>query len=389
MRIIVAGGGVAGTTAAIALRRNGADVEIIEAYPDPAGQVGSFLSLARNGLATLEALDCHAAVAAAGFEVPRQRLWSARGNLLADTARGRRATDPKHGITQLRTRLVAALRRVAAERGATITTGARVTAASADADGVTVRLSDGGTRRADLLVGADGIWSTLRTTLDPAAPTPRYAGLFTISGIAEGIPTEPGYFNMTFARPGAFVHVASPDGTTWWAAQVARPEPPDLSATTDAAWRDSLAHWYRHTDSVRRILAHTTQLHRPTLNHTLDPVGVVHNDRIVLIGDAAHPVGAGQGASMAIEDAFVLAQSLRANAAIPAALSAFADLRRPRIAKMLKSANDNRDSKTAGPIARVVRGAMMRLFVPLVFDRATAWLYDFDPGELPQAAVRS
>src|SRR4051812_20174122 len=64
MRVVVVGGGVAGSTAAIALRRIGAEVTVLEAYVDPAGQVGSFLSLAYNGLSALDELGCLGAVQA-------------------------------------------------------------------------------------------------------------------------------------------------------------------------------------------------------------------------------------------------------------------------------------------------------------------------------------
>lgn len=89
MEAIVAGGGVAGTATANALRRIGSDVTLYETHSDPAGQVGSFLSLASNGLRALEALGCLDQVQQAGFAVPTQRMWSSTGRLLAEVPRGR------------------------------------------------------------------------------------------------------------------------------------------------------------------------------------------------------------------------------------------------------------------------------------------------------------
>jgi len=89
MRAVVTGGGVAGSASAIALARSGADVTVYEAYEDPAGPVGSYVSLAVNGLRALDALGCLPAVQAAGFPVARQRMWSGSGKLLGDVARGR------------------------------------------------------------------------------------------------------------------------------------------------------------------------------------------------------------------------------------------------------------------------------------------------------------
>src|SRR5271154_2027867 len=99
MRATVVGGGVAGSAAAIALRRIGAEVTVYEAYEDPAGPVGSHVSLAVNGLRSLDALGCLAQVQAAGFPVARQRMWSGRGKLLGDVAGGRRPEDPMRSVT--------------------------------------------------------------------------------------------------------------------------------------------------------------------------------------------------------------------------------------------------------------------------------------------------
>src|SRR5580698_271277 len=148
MRITVVGGGVAGSASAIALARIGADVTVYETYPDPAGPTGSFVSLAVNGLRALDALGCLEAVQQAGFPVARQLMWSGRGRLLGDTARGRRPEDTLQSVTLMRADLVTALRAEALRAGARIVTGERL---SGPAD---PRAAD-----ADLAVGADGIWS--------------------------------------------------------------------------------------------------------------------------------------------------------------------------------------------------------------------------------------
>ena len=160
MRAVVIGGGVAGSASAIALARIGADVTVYEAYEDPAGPVGSYVSLAVNGLRALEALGCLAQVQSAGFPVARQRMWSGRGKLLGDVARGRRPEDSLRSVALMRADLVTALRAAALAAGARIVTGQRL-----DSE------ADQRTADADLIVGADGIWSATRRALDPAAPS--------------------------------------------------------------------------------------------------------------------------------------------------------------------------------------------------------------------------
>jgi 2-polyprenyl-6-methoxyphenol hydroxylase-like FAD-dependent oxidoreductase len=136
------------------------------------------------------------------------------------------------------------------------------------------------------------------------------------------------------------------------------------------------------------VLRAATAVRTANLGHVLKPVTHRHRDRIVLIGDAAHPVGAGQGASIALEDAIILARHLAAVTpyATPRALAAFDRERQPRAGKLARMETSNRDAKTAGPIA----ARMREMIMPRVFDRcyekATRWLYDFDPGMLPAPA---
>jgi salicylate hydroxylase len=373
MRVTVVGGGVAGSAAAIALQRAGAEVTMYEAYEDPAGPVGSYVSLAVNGLRALDALGCLAPVRAAGFPVARQRMWSGRGKLLGDVARGRRPEDPMHSVTVMRADLVGALRAAALGAGARIVTGRRL-------DGESIRETAG----ADLIVGADGIWSATRPILDPAAPQPAYAGLYSVSGVSgevpAGLPREG--FNWVFGRHGVFIFIPAPDGTVWWTAQVAAPEPP---ADPDAIGLPELTRLFGTEVQAAAVLAAATTVRRAQLGHALKPPACRYRGRTVIIGDAAHPAGAGQGASIAMEDAVVLARHLAAAGpeAIPAALAAFDTERQPRAGKLAKMEAGNRDAKTAGPVGTRMREMIMPHVFNRFYEKATGWLYDFDPGPLP------
>jgi len=373
MRATVVGGGVAGSAAAIALRRIGADVTVYEAYDDPAGPVGSYVSLAVNGLRAVDALECLAQVQSAGFPVARQRMWSGRGKLLGDVARGRRPEDPLHSVTLMRADLIGALRAAAAESGARILTGQRIDPAA-----------DPRATGADLIVGADGIWSATRPVLDAAAPEPTYAGLYSVSGtsgsLASGLP--PNGFNWVFARHGVFIFLPVPDGTVWWTAQVAAPEPPP---DPNAIGLADLARLFSTEPQATAVLRAATAVGAAKPGHLLKPVTRRYCDRLVLIGDAAHPVGAGQGASVAMEDAVVLARHLAVAApgSVPQALAAFDRERQPRVGKLARMETSNRDAKTAGPIGARLREIVMPHVFNRFYEKATGWLYDFDPGRLP------
>jgi len=372
MRIAVAGGGVAGAASAIALARAGAEVTVYEAHEDPAGTVGSFLSLAVNGLRALEFLGCLPQVQAAGFAVARQRMWAGNGKLLGDVARARPPGDPLHSVTLMRADLVTVLRDAATRAGATIITGQPLTGADLRGDRA------GG---ADLIVGADGIWSSARRVVDPAAPEPAYAGLYSVSGVSDGLDwAGPGAWNMIFGRHGAFIYLPAPDGTIWWSAQVSAKAPPqDLAGIGP----DELATVFRREQQAVAILGGAHTVHAATLHHVLAPVRRWHGSDIVLIGDAAHPAGAGQGASMAIEDAVELARQLGRPGTVAGALARFDAARRDRAGKMAKTAAANRDAKTAGPVSATLRNLIMPVMFGRFYERATGWLYDYDPGVTP------
>ncbi|MFL6124294.1 FAD-dependent oxidoreductase [Actinophytocola sp.] len=158
---------------------------------------------------------------------------------------------------------------------------------------------------------------------------------------------------------------------------------PDPDAPLDLAM---LRDRYRHEEQALAVLEHATDPRPPTRDHVLALVPIWHDDRTVLIGDAAHPVGAGQGASMAIEDAIVLAQRL-ATDPVPAALAAYDEARRPRVNRMLKAGADNRArKKAANPVRRRLTDTVMSFGLKHFYDKATGWLYNYDVGELPVTA---
>lgn len=361
MKIAVVGAGVAGSAAALSLARSGHEVVVHEAYADPAGSVGSFVSLAVNGLRGLDALGCGDRVRDAGFEVPTQRMWTSGGRMIGEVPRGRRKTDAMMSITLKRADLVAQLRDAAVLAGARILLHDRIE----ELDGID----------ADLVVGADGLWSRSRSLLDPAAPKPEYAGLWSVGGVAPGLGGDVA-FNMTSGRNGAFIYIPTPSGDVWWSAQVSEPQEPDRSGTD---WLERVAELYRAEAEPSRIIAATEAPSSVTVMNTLAPVPTWRDARTILIGDAIHPVGAGQGASMAIEDAVVLGQVLEGEPSIPSALDAFTIRRGPRVKELLKTADDNRRFKKAGTLKRVTQEFMMGFFFERFYPRFTDWLYEYDP----------
>jgi salicylate hydroxylase len=220
--------------------------------------------------------------------------------------------------------------------------------------------------------------------LDATAPEPTYAGLYSVSGtsgaVPAGLPTDG--CNWIFAKHGVFIFLPAPDGTVWWTAQVSAAEPPADATAVNAR---ELAALFDEEAQAAALLRSAASVRTANLGYVLKPVTRRHNDRVALVGDAAHPIGAGQGASIALEDAVVLARHLTAAGidAIPAALAAFDAERQPRAGKLAGMETRNRDAKTAGPIATRMREMIMPHTFNRFYENATGWLYDFDPGQLP------
>jgi 2-polyprenyl-6-methoxyphenol hydroxylase-like FAD-dependent oxidoreductase len=371
---LVIGGGVAGPVAAMALHKAGIETVVAEARPPGTGIDGLFLTLEVNGVDALRAVDADHVVRELGFATPWIRLRSGTGKVLGRVSTGAPLADGTTAVTLRRADLYAALRDEAARRGIPVTEGRRLVGATSSGSGVRAEFADGTTETADVLVGADGVRSTVRQLIDPEAAAPRPLPLLDLGGFAPAQPTdaEPGQYEMVFGRRGFFGYAVAPDGGVWWFANPRSPAGTDraaLSATTPDQWRARLVDMVADDRSpAAAIIASTPGDLTAWRTQDLPSVRHWHRDRMVVIGDAAHAMSpsAGQGASMAVEDAVELARCLR-DLPAHAAFRAYERSRRARVEKVVAQGARTSSSKAAGPVGRAVRDAML----PLVL-RATA-----------------
>ncbi|MEU3763498.1 FAD-dependent monooxygenase [Amycolatopsis keratiniphila] len=381
-KALIAGGGIAGTITAIALHETGHEPVIHEAYDRTAEGVGAFLTLAVNGLDALGPLGLKGLVKGLGFDTPRIKMQLGDGRELADLALGGQLEDGTVSQTVLRSELYIGLRDEAVRRGIEIRYAKRLADARETGDGVLATFEDGSSAEGDLLIGADGLRSRVRTIIDPKAPSPRYVPLLNTGGLAEGLhlDDEPGVMHMTFGKRLFFAHVVHPDGGVWWFANVPRkrePSPADLTVTT--TWREDLIRGLAvdRTPAVEIVRA-TREIYRPWATYDFPSVPTWRTDRMVIIGDAAHATSpaAGQGAAMAIEDAVTLARCLRDVPSIPKALAVYEGLRRERVEAVVERGKRNGDDKAAGPVGRVIRDFFLtRAFKNLPKEDPNAFMW--------------
>jgi 2-polyprenyl-6-methoxyphenol hydroxylase-like FAD-dependent oxidoreductase len=313
-------------------------------------------------------------------------MLNGRGRVLADVPNGGALPDGTLAITIRRPDLHAALREEAERRGIRTEFGRRLTGIGHTDSGVRATFADGSSAEADVLVGADGIRSTIRRLLDPAAPDASYVGFLNTGGYARGIdvPGPPGVSHLCFGRRAFFGWVKAPDGEVWWFANppAAEPDPAELAAVPADAWRARLLDLFA-TDSIPAVdlIRATDDVFSGWITYDLPPVPTWHDGRTVIIGDAAHAVSpsAGQGAAMAIEDAVVLAQCLRDHGDAPAALARYEQLRRARVERVREQGRRNGSGKTVGPLGRAVRDLVLPIAMRHVFRNGRdplRWMWD-------------
>ncbi len=337
---IVAGGGIAGLASAVALDQAGWRVTVLERAA-AFGEVGAGLALTANGMAAVDALGLGDAVRAAGYRTASAGFQDPAGRWLIRLPAERPGRDAVTTIWgQHRQRLHAVLRQAATAAGAELITGAEVTAVRPgvpDGDRAEVTWRSGDQTRtagADLVVAADGVRSTVRAQLFPEVQ-PRYSGSTSWRAVVPATGTTADRrFVAAWGPEAEFGALGLSDHETYWYGYIRQ-----LAGTVFpdelAAARDRFAGW---APWIRELLAATPadRLIRNDVYHLPQGPPAYVTGRVVLIGDAAHAClpTVGQGAAMALEDAVctgrLIAAPVRAGGALPPALAAFDQARRPR-----------------------------------------------------------
>jgi 2-polyprenyl-6-methoxyphenol hydroxylase-like FAD-dependent oxidoreductase len=364
---LVIGGGIAGPALAMFLERAGITPVVYEGRPGPVDDAGAFLNLAPNGLAVLDTLGLAEDVAARGTPTTRIEFFNHRGKRLGQF--------PETTILIRRGALNRALREAAVARGIRFEFGRRlVEVHSLDRGGVIARFEDGTEPRGDLLIGCDGTHSSTRRAIMPEASGPEYTGVIDSGGFSPAAPGSKadGVMRMIFGLRGFFGWAVVPSGEAFWFEnfhQASEPERSALDAVPDLEWRQRLLEL--HVDDAALVT--------DIIWSAADPIGrwpiydlptlpAWHRGRVCLIGDAAHATSphAGQGASLALEDAIVLAKCLRDIPDLERAFTAFESHRRPRVEKLVREARrQGRRKAAANPVSRRVRDLVLPLFLEL------------------------
>ena len=357
-RILVVGAGLAGLALARALGRAGFAPELIEREGGWEA-AGTGMYLLANGVRALGALGLEEAVAARAAPITRQRLLDHHGRLLADID-----LDGLWGDVGVCLALPRADLHQVMRDGVTVRMG-RTIASLEHLDGpVEVTFDDGGQGSYDLVVGADGLRSTVRRlAVDPRPPVP--VGQHSWRFLA---PCPPGVTTWTvmLGRGTSFLTIPIGGGLVHCYADITTnpdsPAPP--TADPLAGLRERFAGFAGPVPELLDQLQDQTQVHAA-------PIEQVAAERwgrgaVVLVGDAAHAMSPNmaQGAALAFEDALVLAACLAQASSVTEALAGFVARRHPR-ASWVRAQTHRRDKTRNLP--PLVRDPLLRAFGRRIF----------------------
>ena len=342
-KALVVGAGIGGLAAAVALRRAGWHVRVFERAASPR-ELGFAVLLAPNAMHALGELGLGDAVRHGGFVATSGEMRRPDGTVLRrfDVASVRMLLD-EDTVCILRPVLHGAL--LDAVGLSSIDLESAASGFVTHPDGVHLKLADGRSAEGQILVGADGVASAMRTQLHPAERPPRPSGLLAIRGVARDVVAYLGgasgaqYFGHGFeaglARAG--------EREVYWYLSIKAAhfdEPRDPMAVAE--------HCTAQFHEPFRAIVRATPREDLRLDELFerDPISPWGHGAVTLLGDAAHPMlpHTGQGAAQALEDAVVLGSSLRdvdEQPSIEAALRRYERVRIPRTHAVVALAKRN------------------------------------------------
>lgn len=372
-KALIIGGGIGGLCAAIALRQAGIDANVYEKVTEM-HEVGAGLTLWTNAVRALQKLGLTDALQAIGTPYTRATIYSWQGEILSETpvdALLKQFQVASIGVH--RADLQAVLLNILGNDAMQL--GAQCTGFTQHEAGVCVSFADGKEAWGDVLIGADGIHSVIRSQLFGLAK-PRYAGYTAWRGVTLFQVEQIGHAFETWGNGKRFGFVPLNQGRVYWFATHNMPQGRgDGTMGTKRAVLDLFRGWHEPIEALIQATEESAILH----NDIYDQKPLHHwgKGRITLLGDAAHPMtpNMGQGACQAIEDALVLAACLRNARNMEAALRAYEKERIKRTAAIVKrSRTIGRVAQWESPLACSIRNAILKRTPSDVLLKQLEWV---------------
>jgi 2-polyprenyl-6-methoxyphenol hydroxylase-like FAD-dependent oxidoreductase len=349
---LIVGAGIAGLALARALLQHGVTAEVVERVSEWE-QSGAGLYLPGNAVRALRGVGIAPALVERAKPIRRQRILDHRARLLADIDVDRFWDGVGGCVAIHRATLHEALLEATAD--VPIRLGLSVTGLeNGEAPGVT--FSDGSTGTYDLVVGADGLHSTIRS-LALGGPPANEVGQASWRFIADDVPDITDWTVM-LGRGRTFLTVSLGGGVVYCYADVS------ASDSGDAARDDWRGRFADFAEPVPSLIDRTAEAYFAPIEEVAPPAWTA--GRVVLVGDAAHASSPNmaQGAAMALEDALVLAETLTADQPVDQAVARYVQRRNARVTWVQEQTHRRDRTRSLPPI---VRNLTLRLAAERIF----------------------
>jgi 2-polyprenyl-6-methoxyphenol hydroxylase-like FAD-dependent oxidoreductase len=397
-KAIIIGAGIAGPVAAIFLKRAGIDAQVFEAWPHSTG-IGGGLQIAPNGMHVLAEIGLADEMIRKGSVAEAFEFYSQSGAKLGSINKNMQQRFGQPAVNMCRAALLESILATARQKNVEVTFEKRLVHVEDRPDQpVIAHFADGSSAEGDFLIGADGVHSATRAHVNKPFDT----GLIGFGGFvprslldhtAIGRRVE-----TTFGQSGFFGYgLCSPDprdGVMWWSTQPSHGiDAAAYRAMGQEAMKRHLldfhAGWH---DPIPQLLQAAENI---VVTGTLDVATLPtwSRKRTLLIGDAAHATSphAGQGASLALEDAMRLGRLMQAGQELGVTFENFESERRPRAERVVALARRNGNSKREfSATGAWIRDRMLKLLIPFT-AKGMDWMYAYDPRGAtprPETSVR-
>jgi len=389
-KALIIGGGIAGPVTGIFLKQAGIDAEVFEAWPYSTG-IGGGLQIAPNGMHVLAEIGLADEMIRRGSVADSFDFYSQKGDRLGSLNRNMKARFGQPAVNMCRATLNEMLINQAWCANVELRFEKRLVAIEDRADQpVVAHFADGTFAEGDFVIGADGVHSAVRGHVIPDGPKPFDTGLIGFGGFVPRSVIADSPIGQrvvtTFGQSGffgyGFCSADVEDGLMWWSTQ---PSHGVDAATYRAMSQDQLRQHLRQFhagwhDPIAQIIDAARNI---VVTDTLDVATLPtwSRKRTLLIGDAAHATSphAGQGASLALEDAMRLGRLMAAKQELSLTFQNFEAERRPRAEKIVALARRNGNSKREfSPTGAWIRDRMLKLLLP-VTAKGMDWMYRYDP----------
>ncbi|UBM09370.1 FAD-dependent oxidoreductase [Cupriavidus metallidurans] len=369
--VLIIGGGFSGMAAAIELRKLGVAVDVVEIDPGWRSY-GAGISLGGATFRAFRQLGILDEFLKRGHAADGVDLALANGTPVGSLPTPRIAgPDVPGGGAIMRPALAEILATATKDSGAEVRLGCTFTAIEQDDSSVRVSFTDGQVRRYDLVIGADGLNSAVRSHVFPAAPVPTYTG----QGVWRAVLPRPAWANNAKMWIGPHLKVGiNPVSKEEMYLFLTEDRPSNGWVDPNtflAALRDLLAEFPApEVTELRDALTPESQIvYRPLEGLLVDRPW--YSGRVVLIGDTVHATTPhlASGACIGIEDALVLADEIAANETLPKALAAFQGRRWERCRMVVHNSGRLGDIEISGgdkeEHARIMRESLIALAGPI------------------------